>query len=172
MAMVSLLAAQEKPVCKEIVTNKFSNYIVKRQEFRKHNECILPMNELLINKETNQTIKIDGIVKNVDLIVLDNKNIMKVDINAGAHTHVVSFFFVAENGDLTPMQGGAIGSDIGDPAIYMDTLNNILIVFSRYTRDVLSKKMICRNLYEDTYEYKKGKFTKIINEPKLLIKKR
>jgi len=89
---------------------------------------------------------------------------MKVDINAGAHTHVVSFFFVAKNGDLTPMQGGAIGSDIGDPAIYMDTLNNILIVFSRYTRDVLSKKMICRNLYEDTYEYKKGKFTKIINE--------
>jgi len=53
MAMVSLLTAHEKPVCKEIVTNKFGNYIVKRQEFKKHNECILPMNELLVNKETN-----------------------------------------------------------------------------------------------------------------------
>ena len=169
MAMGSLLTAQAKPLCKEIITNKFGSYLVKRQEFLKHNECILPMNESITNKETNQTIKLDGIVTGLESIDLNERAILKVNYFAGVHTHVVDFFFVAKNGDLTPVQGGSIGSDIGDPAIYIDTLSNILVVFSRYTKDVFSKKMMCRNLYEDIYEYKEDKFTKIID--KSLIEK-
>jgi len=157
MAMLSLLTAQEKPVCKEIVTNKFGNYIVKRQEFLKYNECIVNSDEMITNNETNQTIKLDGIVRGLEFISLDDRDMLKVNYHAGVHTNVVAFFFIAENGDLSAVEGGSMASDIGDPAIYLDSLNNSAIVIGRYTK--YGKE--CRYMQEDIYEYKNNKFLKV-----------
>jgi hypothetical protein len=158
----TLLVAQEPSDCKEVMTQQFGGYIVKRQEFYRDHDCIMPSSEIIVNKETNQTVELDGFVTGMESTYLDEKDILKVNYHAGAHTHVVEFFTVAKNGNLSRIEGGAIGSDLGDPAVYLDSFKNVLVVFQRYVDETFHKGKPCRKQVEKVYEYKNNKFSKIV----------
>jgi len=145
----------------ELSNNGLGNYSITQHTFMKHGEK-MPTDDFIVNKETNQSTKIDGKVKGMEFINFDEKEMLKVSFFAGVHTHVVAFYAVDKNGDLTLVEGGNIGSDIGDPAMYMDSLNNVLIVFSRYRKDIFTKDKLCFQFKEDVYEYKNHKFEKIL----------
>ena len=141
--------------------NGLGNYSITQHTFMKHGEK-MPTDDFIVNKETNQSTKIDGKVKGMEFITFDEKEMLKVNFFAGAHTHVVSFYVMDKKGDLTLVEGGNIGSDIGDPAMYLDSLNNVLVVFSRYRKDIFTKDKLCFQFKEDVYEYKNHKFEKIL----------
>jgi len=162
LTLATLLVAQEPSDCKEKVMQQFGGYIVKRQEFYRDHDCIMPSSEIIVNKETNQTVELDGFVLGMEFVDLEDVGMLKVKYHAGAHTNVLEFFKIEKNGNLSKIEGGAIGSDVGDPAIYLDSLNNVLVVFSRYARDTFDTGKPCRQLKEDIYEYKNHKFVKIV----------
>jgi hypothetical protein len=162
ISLFTLFTVEAKPLCKEVVTNQFNDYVIKREAFVRDNECITSSSEMIVNKESNQTMKLDGFVTGIESISLDEEEILKVNYHAGVHTNVVEFFTIAKNGDLSKIEGGAIGSDVGNPAIYLDGLNGVLVVFSRYAKDTFDTGKPCRILMEDIYEYKNKKFIKIV----------
>ena len=162
LTISTLLVAKEPSDCKEVVTQQFGNYLIKRKEFFRDHECILPSSEIIVNKETNQTIELDGFVTGIESTYLNEQDILKVNYHAGVHTNVVEFFTVAKNADLSRIEGGAIGSDLGDPAVYLDSFNNVLVVFQRYIDEKFHKGKPCRIQVEKVYEYKNNKFSKIV----------
>jgi len=140
------------------------NYIVKRKYFVKYNNCF-DSDSIIINTKTNKAVDIEGRVDGIKRL----SDILQVNTFAGAHTHIVYFFKIDTDGDLRLIENGAIGSDVGDPIVEIESLGDYNItVKSRYTKDIDSSTKICRLLIEDTYIFKAGVFKRVKRAKELM----
>ncbi len=167
--LILLLNIGNAKKCKEITEVVYNPYIIKRDQFQRHSECIANDIMYIVNNKTKKRYKISGF--SVSGIVFYD-DLLQINTSTGAHTHIVYFFKIEKNGNLKAVKNGIISSDVGEPSIYTDSLKNIIVVFSRYTRDSFyykknGKLETCRELLEDTYEYKNSQFKKIISGQKI-----
>jgi len=150
--------------CEEKIYARLDNYIVKRKEFIKDNECFLS-DSLILNDEINQTINLIGKVYGLKRFYQSNIEILQVNTFAGVHTRTISFFKIEQDGKLTFIKNGNISSDVTEPVIIKNSFNDTLSIHSFY----IKFKNRCRYLIENTFEYKNNTFNKI-DEEKVLKK--
>ena len=160
--IMALTLIYAKPKCNAKTYAMLDNYIIKRKQFVKLNHCF-DDDSFIYNSDTNQTVDLLGKVTGLKRFYQSDIEILQINTFAGAHTHIVYFYKIEENGTLSDIENGIIGSDMGEPIIFKSDTRDILTV-TKYYEEVDEKY---EYLYEDVYNFENVKFVQIVKRKML-----
>ena len=163
--LTSFLSAKiDCPEASKFIDVKLGDFVFRRWQFIKNNECVISSDTIFINKKTNKRRKIEGFVTDLKM----HNSILQVNTLAGAHTHIVYFYSIDKNGTLHDIKGGVIGSDAGDIIVKKDPNLDIIEVYTKNQSDqFIGKKRFCRAIVLNMYRYEDGIFKHTIKDKKI-----
>jgi len=165
--LVSLINAQ--PNCSDVINATLYPYSVVRTHFIRDEECFSDSGSSIIkNIETNETLELDGVASGIQELNA-NARILLINTFDGEHyKHALNFFIIKDNGTLSPIEGGIIGSGYAMPSITIDLFNDKLIVINReYIRknNILGIRKIKYKYMEKLKKFKKLESKEIFPSP-------